>query len=54
MEHLESQLGAPSRGLPAELLDRIDEIVPPGVNLNPADRGYEPPALTDPALRRRS
>jgi hypothetical protein len=27
--------------------------VPPGVNLNPADRGYEPPALTDPAMRRR-
>jgi aryl-alcohol dehydrogenase-like predicted oxidoreductase len=53
MEHLESQLGAPPDGLPAELLDRIDEIVPPGVNLNPADRGYEPPALTDPAQRRR-
>jgi aryl-alcohol dehydrogenase-like predicted oxidoreductase len=53
MEHLESQLGAPPDGLPAELLDRIDEIVPPGVNLNPADRGYEPPALTDPAMRRR-
>ncbi len=54
MEHLESQLGAPADGLPAELIDRIDEIVPPGVNLNRADRGYEPPALTDPALRRRS
>jgi aryl-alcohol dehydrogenase-like predicted oxidoreductase len=54
MEHLESQLGAPADGLPADLLDRIDEIVPPGVNLNPADRGYEPPALSDPAERRRS
>ena len=54
MEHLESQLGAPADGLPADLLDRIDEIVPPGTNLNPADRGYEPPALADPALRRRS
>jgi aryl-alcohol dehydrogenase-like predicted oxidoreductase len=54
MEHLESQLGAPVDGLPADVLDRIDEIVPPGVNLNPADRGYEPPALTDPAQRRRS
>jgi aryl-alcohol dehydrogenase-like predicted oxidoreductase len=53
MEHLDSQLGAPADGLPAELLDRIDEIVPPGVNLNPADRGYEPPALADPVLRRR-
>jgi aryl-alcohol dehydrogenase-like predicted oxidoreductase len=53
MEHLESQIGAPAEGLPGELLDRIDEIVPPGLNLNPADRGYEPPALADPALRRR-
>ena len=54
MEHLDSQLGAPADGLPADLLDRIDEIVPPGVNLNPADRGYEPPALTDASLRRRA
>jgi aryl-alcohol dehydrogenase-like predicted oxidoreductase len=54
MEHFESQAGAPVDGLPADLLDRIDEIVPPGVNLNPADRGYEPPALGDPRLRRRS
>jgi len=53
MEHLESQLGAPADGLPADLLDRIDEIVPPGSNLNAADRGYDPPALADPALRRR-
>ena len=53
MEHLDSQLGAPSDGLPADLLDRIDEIVPPGTNLNPPDRGYEPLALADPALRRR-
>jgi aryl-alcohol dehydrogenase-like predicted oxidoreductase len=53
MEHLESQLDAPVGGLPADLLDRIDEIVPPGLNLNPADRGYEPPALADPTQRRR-
>ncbi len=52
MEHLDSQLGAPE-GLPPELLDRIDEIVPPGTNLNPADGSYVPPALADPALRRR-
>jgi aryl-alcohol dehydrogenase-like predicted oxidoreductase len=54
MEHLESQLGAADLDLPAELLDRIDEVVPPGTNLNPADRGYEPPALANPRLRRRS
>jgi aryl-alcohol dehydrogenase-like predicted oxidoreductase len=54
MEHLESQLGAADLDLSAEMLDRIDEIVPPGTSLNPADRGYEPPALADPGLRRRS
>jgi hypothetical protein len=35
------------------VLDRIDQIVPPGVNLNPADAGWQPSALTDPAVRRR-
>jgi aryl-alcohol dehydrogenase-like predicted oxidoreductase len=54
MEHLDSQLGAPADGLSADLLDRIDEIVPPGLNLNPADRGYQPPSLVDSALRRRN
>jgi aryl-alcohol dehydrogenase-like predicted oxidoreductase len=53
MEQLESQLGAADIDLAAEVLDRIDAIVPPGVNLNPADAGYTPPALADPAARRR-
>jgi aryl-alcohol dehydrogenase-like predicted oxidoreductase len=53
MEHLESQLGAADVVLTSDILDRIDEIVPPGTTLNPPDRGYEPPALTDPSLRRR-
>jgi aryl-alcohol dehydrogenase-like predicted oxidoreductase len=53
MEQLESQLGAADIDLPAEVLDKIDAIVPPGTNLNPADAGHTPPALTDPALRRR-
>ncbi len=53
MEQLESQLGATDIVLTSDILDQIDEIVPPGTNLNPPDRGYEPPALTDPSLRRR-
>jgi aryl-alcohol dehydrogenase-like predicted oxidoreductase len=53
MEHLDSQLGAADVTLAPEILDRIDEIVPPGTNLNPADAGYEPPSITDPSLRRR-
>jgi aryl-alcohol dehydrogenase-like predicted oxidoreductase len=53
MEHLESQLPAADVALSDELLDRIDEIVPPGVNVNPGDGGYVPPALADASLRRR-
>jgi aryl-alcohol dehydrogenase-like predicted oxidoreductase len=53
MEHLESQIGAAEVRLDAEVLDRIDEIVPPGRNLNPADSGWTPPALADSRLRRR-
>ena len=34
LEHLESQLPAASRTLDAELLDRIDEIVPPASGLH--------------------
>jgi aryl-alcohol dehydrogenase-like predicted oxidoreductase len=53
MEHLESQLGAVDVELDAQTLDRIDQIVAPGTNLNPADRGWTPPALADASLRRR-
>jgi aryl-alcohol dehydrogenase-like predicted oxidoreductase len=51
MEQLESQLGADEVELSDEVLDRIDEIVPPGTNLNPSDAGWENPALA-PAARR--
>ena len=53
MEQLESQLGAPSIRLEEAVLDRIDEIVPPGTNVNVVDTGWTPPALADPRLRRR-
>jgi aryl-alcohol dehydrogenase-like predicted oxidoreductase len=52
MEHLESQLGAPEVTLGDDVLDKIDEIVPPAVNVNPADAGWSNPAL-EPAARRR-
>ena len=52
MEHLESQLTATGVTLSDDVLDRIDEIVPPGVNVNPADGGRPGPAL-EPAARRR-
>ncbi len=53
MEHLESQLGAVDVHLSDEVLDRIDELVPPGTNLNAADGGWTPPALAESSLRRR-
>ncbi len=52
MEHLESQLSAAEVTLSDEVLDKIDEIVPPGVNVNPSDGGWSNPAL-EPAARRR-
>jgi aryl-alcohol dehydrogenase-like predicted oxidoreductase len=53
MDQLESQLSAPDVRLDAEVLDRIDEIVPPGTNVNPEDAGWQPRVLTDARLRRR-
>jgi aryl-alcohol dehydrogenase-like predicted oxidoreductase len=53
MEQLESQLEAADVDLDPSVLDRIDEIVPPGTNLNPADAGWTPPSVSDPARRRR-
>ncbi len=52
MEHLEGQLGAPDVTLSDDVLDKIDEIVPPAVNVNPGDAGWTNPAL-EPAARRR-
>jgi aryl-alcohol dehydrogenase-like predicted oxidoreductase len=52
MEQLESQLGAANVKLDEEILDRIDEIVPPGTNVNPNDAGWDNPALEASARRR--
>jgi aryl-alcohol dehydrogenase-like predicted oxidoreductase len=52
MEHLESQLAAADVELPGDVLDRIDEIVPPGTTINLADGGWVSPALRAAARRR--
>jgi aryl-alcohol dehydrogenase-like predicted oxidoreductase len=52
MEHLESQLTGADVTLSDDVLDQIDQIVPPGFNVNPADGGWQNPAL-EPAARRR-
>jgi aryl-alcohol dehydrogenase-like predicted oxidoreductase len=53
MEQLESQLPVLERTLSADVLDKIDEIVPPGTNVNPNDTGWDPPWLSDSTMRRR-
>jgi aryl-alcohol dehydrogenase-like predicted oxidoreductase len=52
MEHLEGQLAAADVVLDQAVLDRIDQIVPPGTTVNPVDGSYANPAL-EPAARRR-
>ena len=53
MDQLTDLLAGASVALDDDVLDRIDQIVPPGVTLNAPDSGWQPPALTDPAARRR-
>lgn len=53
VEHLDAALAALDVRLPADVLDEIDAIVPPGTTLNAADAGWTPPSLTDATLRRR-
>jgi aryl-alcohol dehydrogenase-like predicted oxidoreductase len=52
-EHLADLLAGAEVELSEDVLDRIDEIVPPGTNLNQDDIYYVPPALGDKRLRRR-
>jgi aryl-alcohol dehydrogenase-like predicted oxidoreductase len=52
MEQLEGQLAATDVVLDEALLDRIDQIVPPGMTINPEDNSWHNPAL-EPEARRR-
>jgi aryl-alcohol dehydrogenase-like predicted oxidoreductase len=53
MEQLETQLAAADVVLDRAVLDRIDEIVAPGITVNPVDNSFANPAL-EPAARRRA
>ncbi|MGX7757663.1 aldo/keto reductase [Streptomyces angustmyceticus] len=53
LDQLDSLLDGAGVTLDADVLDRIDAIVPPGTDLNPADSYYQAPALADASLRRR-
>jgi aryl-alcohol dehydrogenase-like predicted oxidoreductase len=52
IEQLEGQLGAADVELSDEVLDKIDEIVPPGSNVSWRDTGWDNPYLKPEARRR--
>jgi aryl-alcohol dehydrogenase-like predicted oxidoreductase len=54
MDHLDGLLTGLDIALTDDILDRIDEIVPPGTDVGILDQAYQPPALADPGLRRRT
>jgi aryl-alcohol dehydrogenase-like predicted oxidoreductase len=54
MAHLDDLLAGQDVRLSHDVLDAIDEIVPPGTNVNPRDVFFSNPALVDPTARRRS
>jgi aryl-alcohol dehydrogenase-like predicted oxidoreductase len=53
MEQLEDLLAGLDVTLSDEILDRIDEIVPPGTDVGTLDQAYVPAAVTNTSLRRR-
>jgi aryl-alcohol dehydrogenase-like predicted oxidoreductase len=53
MEQLDSLLKGASLALDDAVLDRIDEIVPPGTNVYQPDLAWRVPPLAQPRLRRR-
>ncbi|MFC5183508.1 aldo/keto reductase [Actinomadura harenae] len=53
LDHLRSQLAAADTVLSADVLDAIDKIVAPGVDLAAHEKRDTPPSLLDASLRRR-
>ena len=53
MDHLAGLLAGLEVALTDDILDRIDELVPPGTDVGTLDQAYQPPALENPSLRRR-
>jgi hypothetical protein len=53
MEQLDGLIGAGDVAIDDETLDRIDEIAPPGTNLESADSGWMAPSLAQAWRRRR-
>jgi aryl-alcohol dehydrogenase-like predicted oxidoreductase len=53
LAQLDDLLAGAGTVLGDDILDAIDEVVPPGVDLSPLDVSHVPPAIAQPELRRR-
>ena len=53
MQHLDDLLAGVDVVLSDEILNRIDTIVPPGVDIGPLQASYNPPSVMQAGLRRR-
>ncbi|HEY7263613.1 MAG TPA: hypothetical protein VH589_19265 [Trebonia sp.] len=53
MDQLDDLLASAEVTLTDEILDQIDEIVPPGTDAGQLDQAYLPPAMLNSSLRRR-
>ncbi|MEJ1970134.1 MAG: aldo/keto reductase [Rhizomicrobium sp.] len=53
MAQLDDLLAGAELRLADDVLDRIDRIVPPGIDIGVNEANYNPPAITQPHLRRR-
>jgi aryl-alcohol dehydrogenase (NADP+) len=53
MDHLDALLAGLDITLTDDILDHIDQIVPPGTDIGTLDQAYQPPALEKLGLRRR-
>ncbi len=53
MQQLDDLLAGAEVRLSDDVLDRIDQIVPPGTDVGINEANYNPPALLNPGLRRR-
>jgi aryl-alcohol dehydrogenase-like predicted oxidoreductase len=54
IEHLDNLIAGADTILDDDILDRIDEIAPPGTDIGPLEVRYDPPAIDSLALRRRA
>ncbi len=53
LEHLDDMLASVEARLGDDILNKIDEVVPPGTDVGQDEAKYNPPSITRAELRRR-